>query len=100
MRVRASPPRGASRSNHRSSRWRRRYRARFVVLLNFVAGRRDRARHAGSGWSASSSDLRAGVDLREGWTDDDRLPGGIEEFLAAQRTVARTVSPSASTAIA
>jgi hypothetical protein len=55
---------------------------------------------AGPGWFESSWDLRRGLEVKEGWSEDDRVRDWIEDFLAAQRTVARTVSPSARTAIA
>jgi hypothetical protein len=55
---------------------------------------------AGPGWFDSSWELRRGLEVKEGWSEDDRVRDWIEEFLAAQRTVARTVSPSARTAIA
>ena len=54
---------------------------------------------AGPGWFDSSWELRRGLDVREGWSDDERVSGWIETFLAAQRS-GRTVSPSARTAIA
>jgi hypothetical protein len=55
---------------------------------------------AGPGWFESSWELRRGLEVKEGWSEDDRVRDWIEDFLAAQRTVARTVSPSARTAIA
>jgi hypothetical protein len=55
---------------------------------------------AGPGWFESSWDLGRGLEVREVWSEEDRVRDWIEEFLAAQRTVARTASPSASTAIA
>jgi hypothetical protein len=58
------------------------------------------ATRAGPGWFESSWELRRGLEVKEGWTDDDRVRDWIEDFLSAQRTVARTASPSASTAIA
>ena len=54
---------------------------------------------AGPGWFDSSWELQRGLDVREGWSEDDRVTGWIESFLAAQRS-GRTASPSASTAIA
>ncbi|MEO5843992.1 MAG: hypothetical protein ABIQ33_04055 [Caldimonas sp.] len=61
-----------------------------------------RPRHdrAGPGWFDSTWDLHRGLEVREGWSDDDRVHLWIEEFLAAQRATFRTASPSASTAIA
>jgi hypothetical protein len=59
-----------------------------------------RGRAAGPGWFDSSWDLRRGLEVREGWSGEDRLHGWIEEFLRAQRSAARTASPSESTAIA
>jgi len=58
------------------------------------------ASSAGPGWFESSWELRRGLEVKEGWSEDDRVRDWIEDFLAAQRTVARTVSPSARTAIA
>ena len=55
---------------------------------------------AGPGWFDSSWDLHRGLEVREGWSDDDRVDGWIEDFLRTQRTIGRTASPSASTAIA
>ncbi|HEV7575963.1 MAG TPA: hypothetical protein VGO85_07955 [Caldimonas sp.] len=55
---------------------------------------------SGPGWFDSSWDLHRGLEVREGWSDDDRVRGWIEDFLCAQRAVGRTASPSASTAIA
>ena len=55
---------------------------------------------AGPGWFESSWELRRGLEVKEGWSEDDRVRDWIEDFLSAQRTVGRTASPSASTAIA
>jgi hypothetical protein len=55
---------------------------------------------AGPGWFDSSWELQRGLDVREGWSEDDRVVGWIETFLLAQRAAGRTASPSASTAIA
>jgi hypothetical protein len=52
------------------------------------------------GWFDSSWELRSGLEVKEGWFGDDGLNGWIEGFLFAQRASGRTVSPSASTAIA
>jgi len=57
-------------------------------------------RSVGPGWFDSSWDLRRGLDVREGWSDDERVHGWIEDFLTTQRAIGRTASPSASTAIA
>ena len=54
----------------------------------------------GPGWFDSSWDLHRGLEVREGWSDDDRVDGWIEDFLRTQRASGRTASPSASTAIA
>jgi hypothetical protein len=54
----------------------------------------------GPGWFDSSWELRRGLEVKEGWSEDDRVRDWIEDFLSAQRTVGRTASPSASTAIA
>jgi hypothetical protein len=55
---------------------------------------------SGPGWFESSWDLRRGLDVREGWSEDEGVRGWIEDFLRAQRAIGRTASPSASTAIA
>jgi hypothetical protein len=55
---------------------------------------------AGPGWFDSSWDLRRGLEVRESWSDDERVQGWIEDFLRTQRAIGRTASPSASTAIA
>ena len=55
---------------------------------------------AGPGWFESSWDLRRGLEVCEGWSDDERVHDWIEDFLRTQRTIGRTASPSASTAIA
>ena len=55
---------------------------------------------AGPGWFDSSWDLRRGLEVRESWSDDERVQGWIEDFLSSQRASGRTASPSASTAIA
>jgi len=55
---------------------------------------------AGPGWFDSSWDLRRGLEVREGWSDDERVQDWIEDFLRTQRAIGRTASPSASTAIA
>ena len=62
--------------------------------------RRERNGLAGPGWFDSSWDLHRGLEVREDWSDDERVHGWIEEFLRAQRAVGRTASPSSSTAIA
>ena len=55
---------------------------------------------AGPGWFDSSWDLHRGLEVRESWSDDERLHGWIEDFLSAQRAIGRTASPSSITAIA
>ena len=55
---------------------------------------------AGPGWFDSSWDLRRGLDVCEGWSDEERVHGWIEDFLRTQRAAGRTASPSAITAIA
>ena len=55
---------------------------------------------AGPGWFDSSWDLHRGLEVRESWSDDERVHGWIEDFLRTQRASGRTASPSASTAIA
>ncbi len=62
--------------------------------------RSERVSAAGPGWFDSSWDLRHGLEVHEGCYGDDGLRGWIEDFLFAQRTIGRTASPSASTAIA
>jgi hypothetical protein len=54
----------------------------------------------GPGWFDSSWDLHRGLEVRESWSDDERVDGWIEDFLRTQRAIGRTASPSASTAIA
>ena len=54
----------------------------------------------GPGWFDSSWELHRGLEVSEGWSDDGRVHAWIEDFLASQRTIGRTASPSASTAIA
>ena len=54
----------------------------------------------GPGWFESSWDLHRGLEVRESWSDDERVHGWIEDFLRTQRASGRTASPSASTAIA
>jgi hypothetical protein len=49
---------------------------------------------AGPGWFDSSWELHRGLEVREGWSDDERVHGWIEDFLAAQRVLDRIVSPS------
>ena len=48
----------------------------------------------------SLQELSHGLEVNESWSEDDRVRDWIEDFLAAQRTVGRTASPSSSTAIA
>ena len=60
----------------------------------------ERAGRDGPGWFDSSWELHRGLEVREEWSDDHRVHGWIEEFLAAQRAIGRTASPSTSTAIA
>ncbi len=53
------------------------------------------------GWFDSSWELKSGLDVKEGWFGDEcSLNAWIESFLFVQRASGRTVSPSASTAIA
>jgi len=63
-------------------------------------GREHAGRSAGPGWFDSSWDLHCGLEVREGWSDDERVHGWIEDFLRTQRAIGRTASPSSSTAIA
>ena len=72
-----------------------------LVPIAAAATERDvRAHPVGPGWFDSSWDLRRGLEVREDWFGEERLHGWIEDFLRAQRSVARTASPSESTAIA
>jgi hypothetical protein len=75
-----------------------------LVAIDIPPHRHDRDERigvaAGPGWFDSSWDLRRGLEVREGWSDDERVHGWIEEFLATQRAIGRTASPRASTAIA
>ena len=74
-----------------------------LSLVAIDPPQRDRSAHArvaGPGWFDSSLDLQRGLEVRESWFGDDGLCGWIEEFLRAQRSAARTASPSSSTAIA
>jgi hypothetical protein len=63
-------------------------------------GRERSGAAAGPGWFDSSWDLHRGLEVRESWSDDERVHGWIEDFLRTQRAIGRTASPSASTAIA
>ena len=63
-------------------------------------GQERSARVAGPGWFESSWDLHRGLEVRESWSDDQRVHGWIEDFLRTQRAIGRTASPSSSTAIA
>jgi hypothetical protein len=74
-----------------------------LVAIDTPPRRHDRGERiggAGPGWFDSSWELHRGLEVREGWSDDGRVHGWIEDFLFAQRAIGRTVSPSASTAIA
>jgi hypothetical protein len=71
-----------------------------LAAVDTTGPRQDRASRAGPGWFDSSWDLHRGLDVREGWSEDDRVHGWIEDFLRAQRAGGRAASPSASTAIA
>jgi len=42
---------------------------------------------AGPGWFDSSWDLHCGLEVREGWSDDERVHGWIEDFLKTQRAI-------------
>ena len=42
---------------------------------------------AGPGWFDSSWDLRRGLEVREGWSDDEHVHGWIEDFLKTQRAI-------------
>ena len=57
-------------------------------------------RAGGPGWFDSSWDLQCGLEVRESWSDSERVHGWIEDYLRTQRTIGRIASPSASTAIA
>jgi hypothetical protein len=71
-----------------------------VPIAATPAQRDARAHPVGPGWFESSWDLQRGLEVREDWSGEARLHGWIEDFLRAQRSVARTASPSESTAIA
>ena len=75
-----------------------------LVAIDSSPRRHDGREHtggsAGPGWFDSSWDLHRGLEVRESWTDDERVHGWIEDFLRTQRAIGRTASPSASTAIA
>jgi hypothetical protein len=57
-------------------------------------GREPCGRAAGPGWFDSSWDLRRGLEVREGWSDEERVHGWIEDFLRAQRAIDRVTSSS------
>ena len=65
---------------------------------DLARGGDDRAR--APGWFDSSFELQRGLEVREGWSDDERVRSWVDDFLRAQRSVGRTASPSAITAIA
>jgi len=46
----------------------------------------------GPGWFESSWDLCHGLEVREGWSDDERVHGWIEDFLSNQRCIDRSES--------
>lgn len=75
-----------------------------LVAIDTPPDRRDRGERTGGGvgpgWFDSSWELQRGLEVRESWSADERVGGWIEDFLAAQRAIGRTASPSASTAIA
>jgi hypothetical protein len=71
-----------------------------LVAVDMIRTRHDGAGRAGPGWFDSSWELHQGLEVHEGWSEDDRVHGWIEEFLLSQRAIGRTASPSASTAIA
>jgi len=58
------------------------------------------SRVAGPGWFDSSWDLSRGLEVREGWSDDERVHGWIEDFLRTQRTIDRIAASNASVALA
>jgi len=47
---------------------------------------------AGPGWFDSSWDLRRGLEVREGWADDEGVTGWIEDFLGSRRPLGRSAS--------
>ena len=57
---------------------------------------------AGPGWFESSWDLHRGLEVRESWSDDQRVHGWIEDFLRTQRAMSAdfTACPSSITAMA
>ncbi|MGZ5203369.1 MAG: hypothetical protein ACXWCU_11900 [Caldimonas sp.] len=52
-----------------------------LSLLPIEASPRGRALPDGSGWFGSSWELRAGLEVHEGWTGDAGLLGWIENWL-------------------
>jgi len=46
---------------------------------------------AGPGWFDSSWDLHRGLEVRESWSDDERVHSWIEDFLRNQRRIDRAV---------
>jgi hypothetical protein len=52
----------------------------------------------GPGWFDSSWELHRGLEVREGWSDDERVHGWIEDFLRSHRSGGRVAAPSPSTA--
>jgi len=65
-------------------------------------GQERSARVAGPGWFESSWDLHRGLEVRESWSDDQRVHGWIEDFLRTQRAMSAdfTACPSSITAMA
>jgi len=49
-------------------------------------------RAGGPGWFDSSWDLRCGLEVRESWSDSERVHGWIEDFLSNQRRIDRSES--------
>ena len=47
---------------------------------------------AGPGWFDSSWDLHCGLEVRESWSDDERVHDWIDDFLSNQRRIDRTES--------
>ena len=75
-----------------------------LVATNAAPHRQDGDEHTGGavgpGWFDSSWDLHRGLEVREGWSDDERVHGWIEDFLRTQRTIDRIAVSNASVALA
>ena len=54
----------------------------------------------GPGWFDSSWDLRRGLDVRESWSDDERVHGWIQDFLRTPAVADRAASERGRAAMA